>query len=247
MCEMTSRPVLVLTILLTAAASRADELTFNMTLCGGTYPACATNGYQREATSDELQGLNAGAFYDYFSVFLPGLLPLEGQFDWNVTGSTSSGILVGRVDDTQDGIHTGFVYRDGSIVCCTEDDPFALLDINENGLMVGVADFSDPGLFEVPSASPMGGGGTPAHVPYRIVNQQIDLFNAQFLGIDNENRIFGQAPDQFGATDLRPRSGSDGRAGARCHAAAVCRRGRTAALVSQKARGVVCPGGLYAP
>jgi hypothetical protein len=189
--------------LLTGVAPAMADLTFTMTLCGGSYQPCDTTGYHRQPTPEQIQGLNEEAFYSYFSTFLPyaGLPPFSpGMFAWTITGSTSSGIVIGRVDDISagTGIHTGFVYRYGRIVCCTTDIPFALNDINEKGLMAGMAGFGEPALFQAPSGSPAPGLFFDQAIPFQILNPQFSVFEMQFIGIDNLNRVFGTRFDPTG-------------------------------------------------
>jgi hypothetical protein len=176
-------------LLIVVAPAKAD-LTFNMTLCGGSYQPCVTTGEHRQPAPAEVVGLGEEAFYEYFRAFLPStaLPPLTpGMFSWSIAGSAPGGIVIGRVDGIS-GIHTGFVFRGGKIVCCTLDDPFALLDMNIKGVMAGTDEFGLPALFRLPSATPT---GQPALLAFQVLNRQFTLFGTHFLGVDNLNRVFG--------------------------------------------------------
>ena len=181
---------------------------YNMTLCDGSYAPCATTGTHRQPDPDQVIGLDNQAFYNYFNVMLPGITPPldpSGEYLRTTTASTASGTVIGDVLGPSL-IEASYIFRNGQVLCCVDDAPFQLKDINSNGYMVGIdpQSFIGGSLFApVLNSAVM----TPERIPILISNGTLSPF-AAFTGIDDGGRIFGQDSGQNFVLTPVPEPGS---------------------------------------
>lgn len=57
------------------------------------------------------------------------------SFTW--TGKAVNGYWFGLVDDTSFGIHSSYLWNGSTVLCCTMDEPYQIVDANYVGLFVG--------------------------------------------------------------------------------------------------------------
>jgi hypothetical protein len=77
--------------------------------------------------------------------FTGRILNVSGPYTWTVNDVNSSGVAIGHVLGHSGGsvLDTDFIFNGSQVVCCTEDSPFHLNDINDGGFVVG----QKPSLF----------------------------------------------------------------------------------------------------
>jgi hypothetical protein len=125
-------------------------------------------------------------------------LDLSGaEMDLSNIRGNANGDVFGRVDIFEFGIHTQFAAHDGITVCCILDEPYEIVDENDNGLFVGydpngISNDGQP-LYPAFLARVGGPDGLPP-VPYLLTPNASELIHGltEFIAIDNENRILAQ-------------------------------------------------------
>lgn len=198
---------------LVAASPAGAELIYHLTLCGGPEPTPGSPCYVQSVTIAPPQGSTDGLTDAAILNFLVDQgIPAEGlgEISHGIEGANSAGYVWGNFN-ALDSAYPLFVFRDGEVVCCTDDGPWTGISINDNGLVIG----SDPdGL---PFISPLGDptspsiyypGGIPdldAASTALLASLPIDVpfwDSATFLAIDDTDRVSGVS--SFGAFLLTP-------------------------------------------
>jgi len=165
---------------------------YQVVACGGTgQPACTVHGI---TNVQPVPGLTKAEFKSFFS----SIVGATETYVWTVRAASRSGVAIGSVDGILFGtIHTSFVFDAGKLVCCTDDRPFGLANINDNGLVVGHIPFGVENQGFVADCC----GFLTAQSPLGIsFTTKAPLFTA-FSAIDDNNNIsafyFSQQYDLF--------------------------------------------------
>jgi hypothetical protein len=136
-------------------------------------------------------GLTNALFQSWFgSLGIPGAS--TGTYTWTLTVN-DSGVAIGRVFDFNIQILTDFVFDQGKLICCTFDR-LHLIDINDNGFLVGFFNRGQPRFdaFVAYCCGSLNDGQTEIPLTFLppIYNQTRFGF---YFGIDDSNRILAQA------------------------------------------------------
>jgi hypothetical protein len=121
-------------------------------------------------------------------------------FAWS-QASNGNGDTFGHVDDTDYGIHTAYLWSGSSMLCCTIDDPYVIVDGNDFGLFIGndISFTSNAGQPVYPGFL-AGAGGPFALTPwdYGLTSEARDFLAANnyppisFVAIDDNAVILAQ-------------------------------------------------------
>ena len=187
---MFSRVFFFLLVVALATAGLGDPLPtygpYIVTPCNGAgQPTC---NVQFALNPQPVSGLTNALFQSFFGSF--GFTGAStGTYTWSVTDVNSSGVAIGQVRDVNILIDTGFVFDQGSLICCTADQ-LRFRDINDNGFVVG--NFSTGTGFDAFVAYCCGGlndGQNRIGVTFvpPIYNHAFSF--GTFLGIDDSERI----------------------------------------------------------
>ncbi len=169
-----------LLLLLCLSLPAFGDFVFTARPCGGSYDPCDVQAIRRTPTAAETAGLTQKAFTEFYGPLLDGR---TGDFGWWIRDSDPSGTIIGSVGGPND-IDGDFVFKNGKLGCCYNDNPWTVFDINDFGVMVAGVDY-DPIISSTPN------GESLADIPYTILPLPGDLYVLPdlFYAIDNHNRI----------------------------------------------------------
>ncbi len=177
-------------LLACAEATTISPLTYQAVACGGAFAPCNFTAFQRTPTPGDLLGLTSDLLRDYF--LSEGLNVGAGVFTWTARGANDQGFVFGSVSGSNM-IHTQFVYRHDTILCCTTDEPFFLYGINDNDLIVGMDPYNGAMSGFLASARMLDADRNPIPlniIPDPRVGAALDFYS--FVAIDNQNDILAQ-------------------------------------------------------
>ncbi|HUO98011.1 MAG TPA: hypothetical protein VMU01_05050 [Rhizomicrobium sp.] len=185
-----------------SAQPAAATLLYDAHFCtpGATCNVNGPTSFPSSYSADDVRDFLQQAFADYgWNVDLSG-----AQVDLSNVQENWNGDVFGRVDINDFGIHTYFAVHNGAVVCCLIDEPYEIVDVNDNGLFIGndVYDVSNQGQPLYPGFLAMSGGSLALPpVPYVLTpnaRQLIDGYT-EFVAIDDKNRILAE---QFTVPDI---------------------------------------------
>lgn len=120
------------------------------------------------------------------------------NFTWTM-GSNANGYVFGTVDDTDDNIHTSYLWNSGGLMCCTVDAPYSVVDGNDHDLFIGAGAWNQSSpqwpwdAFIVSPGGPFALTAVPFDLtPHGMSVVGADLLSVQFTAIDNADRILAQ-------------------------------------------------------
>jgi hypothetical protein len=177
---------------------------YHLTLCGGTQqPSCNVQTPAITPSDSDVSKLD-GAVQNFYSQISQGK-----HVEAHITGANASGYIWGSAFGQTSGIATYFIYKDGSVLCCTADTPFNIMGINNNGIVIGDNTFayvSDSFNHGNPVFKTVDFDDESEAFLDGVYGNWMGLFQpfaARFLAIDDDNRIRGGAA-AFGSFILEP-------------------------------------------
>ena len=163
-----------------AARAVPAYMAYEAQYCGTTIDSC--NGfnyaYQNGAPpAGYLDGFNQQLLVDYFSKYAGGQ---QGFYNAPIVGQNANGYVFGPLSGPN-AIHTYFVFHEGEIICCGQDEPWAIRDLNDNDLMV-------VNSFGFAQGYLAWAGDAQKPIPITYVGTPLE-YVAGFLAIDENNTI----------------------------------------------------------
>jgi hypothetical protein len=200
---MLRASLLALALSLLISGEARAGLIFTQTACGGIGESPCTV-VQSRSPAINAAPLTQQSFNEFYAWDLFGQ---TATFSYTEVGSNAD-YAFGTVSNSVDPFfHTYYIIGRDGLVCCTIDEPWALLGVNAGGLLIGT-DGLYPFISTVEMAAASGFFAPP--LPFSVIGRAPYDLNADFfLAIDDANNILAQSRETGEFYELRPVSSPD--------------------------------------